>query len=150
MTKNVNETDVAHNEFPKQEQPDPGLQKKMMPVPNDGSASYIGHDRLKNKKALITGGDSGIGRAVAIAYAHEGADVVLNYLPAEEEDAQDVKNIVTNLVRRIALVPGDLRQETFSQQLVAQAVSFFGDFDILVLVARKQHAVFDIEDLSTD
>lgn len=150
MTKNVNETDVAQNELPKQEQPEPGLQKKMTPVPDDGSTSYIGHDRLKNKKALITGGDSGIGRAVAIAYAHEGADVVLNYLPAEEEDAQDVKNIVINLGRRIALVPGDLREETFSQELVAQAISFFGDFDILVLVAGKQHAVFDIEDLSTD
>lgn len=150
MTKGMNETDSGRNDLPKQEQSGSGLQSKMIPIPDDGSKSYIGHNRLQDKRALITGGDSGIGRSVAIAYAHEGADVVLNYLPDEESDAQDVKESVNKLGRRILLVPGDLREESFSQELVAHAVSFFGAFDILVLVAGKQHAVFNIEDLSTD
>lgn len=109
MTKGMNEIDSGRNDLPKQEQSGSGLQSKMIPIPDDGSKSYIGHNRLQDKRALITGGDSGIGRSVAIAYAHEGADVVLNYLPEEESDAQDVKESVNKLGRRILLVPGDLR-----------------------------------------
>lgn len=135
--------------FPKQSQPEPGLQSRMSPTPDDGAAGYVGHERLKYKKALITGGDSGIGRAVAIAYAHEGADIVLNYLPEEESDAQEVKGIVESLGQRIKLVPGDLKSEKFNQTLVNEAVAFLGDISILVLVAGKQQAVVDIAELST-
>lgn len=135
--------------YPKQIQEEPGLQSLMSPVPDDGATSYIGHERLKNKKALITGGDSGIGRAVAIAYAHEGADIVLNYLPEEGSDAQEVKGIVESLGREIKLVPGDLKDEAFSERLLEETVSFFGDPNILVLVAGKQQAELDIANLST-
>lgn len=135
--------------FPKQQQPEPGLQSRMSPTPDDGAASYVGHERLKHKKALITGGDSGIGRAVAIAYAHEGADIVLNYLPEEADDAQEVAGIVTSLGREIKLVPGDLKSESFNQDLVDEAVEFLGDINILVLVAGKQQAQVDIANLST-
>ncbi|CAM3121064.1 SDR family oxidoreductase [Leuconostoc rapi] len=137
------------NHFPKQSQAEPGLQSRMSPTPDDGAADYVGHERLKYKKALITGGDSGIGRAVAIAYAHEGADIVLNYLPEEESDAQEVKGIVESLGQHIKLVPGDLKSEIFSQALVDEAVAFLGDISILVLVAGKQQAVVDIAELST-
>lgn len=135
--------------FPKQSQPAPGLQNRMSPIPDDGAASYIGHDRLKHKKALITGGDSGIGRAVAIAYAHEGADIVLNYLPEEASDAQEVQGIIESLGRQIKLVPGDLKSESFNQKLVNEAVAFLGDINVLVLVAGKQQAEIDITNLST-
>jgi len=141
--------EYAKQNFPKQSQPEPGLQSKMSPTPDDGAASYVGHDRLKHKKALITGGDSGIGRSVAIAYAHEGADIVLNYLPEEEPDAQEVKGIIESLGRKIKLVPGDLKNEAFSQKLIDEAVSFFGDLSILTLVAGKQQAEVDIANLST-
>lgn len=145
---NINE-EYAKQNFPKQSQPEPGLQSKMSPTPDDGATSYVGHDRLKHKKALITGGDSGIGRSVAIAYAHEGADIVLNYLPEEEPDAQEVKGIIESLGRKIKLVPGDLKNEAFSQKLIDEAVSFFGDLSILTLVAGKQQAEVDIANLST-
>ncbi|MGX4593121.1 SDR family oxidoreductase [Leuconostoc sp. JNUCC 76] len=135
--------------FPKQNQSEPGLQSKMSPAPDDGATSYIGHGRLKHEKALITGGDSGIGRSVAIAYAHEGADIVLNYLPEEESDAQEVKGIVEALGRKIKLVPGDLKSEEFSQILINEAVDFLGDLSILTLVAGKQQAEVDITNLST-
>jgi len=84
-------TNINHNNFEIQSQPEPGLESKMIPKPDDGSSNYNGHKKLVGKKALITGGDSGIGRAVAIAFAHEGADIVINYLPEEESDAQEVK-----------------------------------------------------------
>lgn len=136
-------------EFPKQKQPEPGLQAKLDPVPDDGAKTYTGSGRLIGRKALITGADSGIGRAVAIAYAREGADVALNYLPAEEADAQEVKTIIEQTGHRAILIPGDLKEEAFNQQLVDQAVSELGGLDILALVAGKQQAVEDIIDLTT-
>lgn len=139
----------APEKYPEQSQPEPGLQNKMSPIPDDGSESYIGHGRLKGKKALVTGGDSGIGRAVAIAYAQEGADIVLNYLPAEESDAQEVKSIIESAGRRVKLVPGDLKEEAFSEKLVEEASTFLGKLDILTLVAGKQQAESDITNLST-
>lgn len=135
--------------FPIQKQEEPGLQSKMTPIPDDGATSYQGYGRLNHKKALITGGDSGIGRAVAIAYAKEGADIVLNYLPQEESDAQEVKGIIESLGRKIKLIPGDLRSEAFNKQLIQEAVTFFGDISILALIAGKQQAESDVLNLST-
>lgn len=148
MSEKMNLSQNSAN-YPNQSQEEPGLQSLMSPVPDDGATSYIGHERLKYKKAIITGGDSGIGRAVAIAYAHEGADVVLNYLPEEESDAQEVKGVIQSLGREVKLVPGDLKDEAFSKRLVEEAVSFFGDPNILVLAAGKQQAEVDIASLST-
>lgn len=93
-------TQYYTGEYPKQKQPAPGVQAKMTPVPDCGEKSYVGSGRLKDRKALVTGGDSGIGRAAAIAYAREGADVAINYLPAEEEDAQQVKALIEECGRK--------------------------------------------------
>jgi len=136
--------------YPKQKQPAPGVQAKMDPVPDCGEKSYVGSGRLKDRKALVTGGDSGIGRAAAIAYAREGADVVINYLPAEEEDAQEVKALIEAEGRKAVLIPGDLTDEVFTRSLVNQARDALGGLDILALVAGKQTAVEDIADLTSE
>lgn len=104
-------TQYYTGEYPKQKQPTPGIQAKMTPVPDCGEKTYVGSGRLKDRKALVTGGDSGIGRAAAIAYAREGADVAISYLPVEEEDAQDVKKIIEECGRKAVLLPGDLSDE---------------------------------------
>jgi len=122
----------------------------MDPVPDCGEKSYVGSGRLKDRKALVTGGDSGIGRAAAIAYAREGADVVINYLPAEEEDAQEVKALIEAEGRKAVLIPGDLTDEAFTRSLVNQARDALGGLDILALVAGKQTAVEDIADLTSE
>ncbi|MDZ5781997.1 SDR family oxidoreductase [Marinococcus luteus] len=139
-----------HNDYPKQYQDPPGVQKYMNPQPDCGESSYEGTGQLKGRKALVTGGDSGIGRAAAIAYAREGADVAINYLPDEEPDAQDVKEMIEQAGRKAVLLPGDLRSETFSRELVQSAVDELGGLDILALVAGKQQAVKDIADLTTE
>lgn len=136
--------------YPKQKQPAPGVQAKMDPVPDCGEKSYVGSGRLKDRKALVTGGDSGIGRAAAIAYAREGADVVINYLPAEEEDAQEVKALIEAEGRKAVLIPGDLTDEAFTRSLVNQARDALGGLDILALVAGKQTAIEDIADLTSE
>lgn len=135
--------------YPKQEQPYPGVQKKMDPVPDCGETSYAGNNRLHGRKALITGGDSGIGRAAAIAYAREGADIAVNYLPAEEEDAQDLKKLLEKEKRKVELFPGDLADEKFCAELVRRAEKKLGGLDILALVAGRQIATKSIEDIST-
>lgn len=114
-------TQYYTGEYPKQKQPAPGVQAKMTPVPDCGEKSYVGSGRLKDRKALVTGGDSGIGRAAAIAYAREGADVAINYLPAEEEDAQQVKALIEECGRKAVLLPGDLSDESFARSLVHKA-----------------------------
>ncbi len=124
--------------FPVQRQPWPGLASKMSPRPDHGEQSYKGSNRLAGKKALITGGDSGIGRAAAIAYAREGADVAINYLPAEEPDAREVVALIRAAGRKAVAIPGDLRNEAFCRQLVAQAASQLGGLDILVNNAARQ------------
>src|SRR3982750_2273496 len=108
--------------FKGQEQPWPGLASKMEPRPDHGEKSYKGWGRLAGRKALITGGDSGMGRAAAIAFAREGADVAINYLPAEEPDAQDVIALIKAAGRKAVAIPGDIRDEAFCGRLVAEAV----------------------------
>lgn len=136
--------------FKEQSQPWPGLASKMDPVPDHGEKSYKGSGRLKGRKALITGGDSGMGRAAAIAYAREGADVAINYLPAEEPDAREVVALIKAEGRKAIAIPGDLREETFCQQLVADAVKGLGGLDILVSNAARQQTHPSILDISTE
>ena len=128
----------------------PGLASKMTPPPDHGETSYKGSSRLLNRKALITGGDSGMGRAAAIAYAREGADVAINYLPSEEPDAQQVAEFIRKAGRKAVLIPGDLREEAFCTRLVSQAVSQLGGLDILVSNAARQHQVQSIADMTTE
>jgi NAD(P)-dependent dehydrogenase (short-subunit alcohol dehydrogenase family) len=120
------------NDQATQKQDWPGLQSRMTPKPDCGETSYRGSGRLAGRKALITGGDSGIGRAVAIAFAREGADVVINYLPEEEADAQEVIAIIRKEGRKAIAIPGDIRTEEFCRSLVARAESELGGLDILV------------------
>ena len=124
--------------YPSQSQPWPGLASKMTPRPDHGETSYKGSGRLAGRKALITGGDSGMGRAAAIAYAREGADVAINYYPTEEPDAQEVVALIKAEGRKAVAIPGDLRDEAFCQQLVAKAVDGLGGLDILVSNAGRQ------------
>lgn len=143
-------TQYYTGEYPKQRHPTPGVQSKMDPVPDCGENSYVGSGRLKDRKALVTGGDSGIGRAAAIAYAREGADVAINYLPAEEEDAQQVKAQIEAAGRKAVLIPGDLTDESFARSLPHKAKEQLGGLDILALVAGKQTAVEEIANLTTE
>ncbi|QQQ29300.1 SDR family oxidoreductase [Chryseobacterium indoltheticum] len=136
--------------FKSQSQPFPGLASKMTPVPDHGEKSYVGSGRLAGRKALITGGDSGIGRAAAIAYAREGADVAINYLPAEEVDAQQVIELIKKEGRKAIAIPGDIRNEAFCKKLVDQAVQQLGGLDILVNNAGHQKSNESILDISTE
>lgn len=137
-------------EFPLKKQSAPGLQSKMEPVPDCGEESYVGHERLKDRKALVTGGDSGIGRAVAIAYAREGADVAINYMPSEQKDAEEVADFIREAGRKAVLIPGDLSDEEFCKQMVQEANRQLEGLDILALIAGKQVAVDNIEELTTE
>jgi len=136
--------------FPAQSQPWPALQSRMQPVPDCGESSYRGSGRLAGRRALITGGDSGIGRAAAIAYAREGADVAINYLPAEQPDAEDVARHIREAGRKAVLLPGDIRDEAFCARLVEQARAQLGGLDILVSNAAYQHAQHHLADISTE
>lgn len=131
-------------------QPWPGLASKMTPPPDHGETSYKGSGRLLNRKALITGGDSGMGRAAAIAYAREGADVAINYLPSEDPDAQQVAELIRKAGRKAVLIPGDLRDEAFCIKLVTQTVSELGGLDIVVSNAGRQHQMESILDMTTE
>jgi len=136
--------------FPEQKQPWPGLASKMTPRPDHGETSYRGSGRLRGRRALITGGDSGMGRAAAIAYAREGADVAINYLPAEEPDAQEVVQLIRAAGRKAVALPGDIRNEEFCQKLVADAVKNLGGLDIVVCNAGRQQTHASILDISTE
>jgi len=135
---------------PKQDQPEPGLDADLVPQTDRGEFSYRGTGRLEGRKALITGGDSGIGAAVAIAFSREGADVALNYLEAEEEDARWVKEVIERDGRTCVLIPGDLADGAFCAELPDQAAEALGGLDILVNNAGKQIAVEKLEDLSDE
>jgi NAD(P)-dependent dehydrogenase (short-subunit alcohol dehydrogenase family) len=136
--------------FPPQQQEWPGLASRMQPRPDHGETSYKGSGRLAGRKALITGGDSGMGRAAAIAFAREGADVAFNYLPAEEPDAKEVVQLIREAGRKAVPLPGDLRSEAFCDKLVADAVRELGGLDILVSNAARQHAVSELSELTTE
>jgi NAD(P)-dependent dehydrogenase (short-subunit alcohol dehydrogenase family) len=136
--------------FKAQQQPWPGLASKMDPRPDHGETSYKGSGRLAGRKALITGGDSGMGRAAAIAYAREGADVAINYLPAEEPDAKEVIELIKKEGRKAIAIPGDLREEAFCKRLVDEAVKGLGGLDILVNNAGRQQTRESISDITSE
>jgi NAD(P)-dependent dehydrogenase (short-subunit alcohol dehydrogenase family) len=136
--------------FVAQSQPWPGLASRMDPRPDHGEKSYRGSGRLTGRRALITGGDSGMGRGAAIAFAREGADVAINYLPAEEEDAREVVALIKAAGRVAVPIPGDLRDEQFCQRLVADAIKGLGGLDIVVSNAGRQQTHASILDISTD
>jgi len=136
--------------FPAQQQPWPGLAARMNPRPDHGESSYRGANKLAGRRALITGGDSGIGRAAAIAYAREGADVAINYLPAEEEDAREVIQLIRQAGRKAVAIPGDIQDEAFCNRLVETARRELGGLDILVNNAAKQGAQKSIADITTE
>ncbi|WP_027173318.1 SDR family oxidoreductase [Methylobacterium sp. 10] len=133
-----------------QQQERPGLTSKMTPVPDHGEDSYVGKGLLIGKVALITGGDSGIGRAVAIAYAREGADVAISYLAVEQSDAEETARWIEKAGRRVVLLPGDLRDEAHCRDLVAQTVEALGGIDILVNNAAAQTVNEDLDDVTAE
>lgn len=139
--------------FPEQRQPWPALASKMNPRPDHGETSYKGSGRLTGRKALLTGGDSGIGRAAAIAFAREGADVAINYLPQEEPDAREVVALIRQAGRKAVALPADIRSRENCEKLVADAVRQLGGLDILVNNAAYQQSkesIFDVPDEEFD
>ncbi|SCB59219.1 hypothetical protein GA0061105_106265 [Rhizobium aethiopicum] len=135
--------------FPSQKQPMPGFTARMDPIPDHGEESYRGSERLKGKRAIITGGDSGIGRAVAIAYAREGADLVISYLD-EDEDADETKRLVEQAGRKAVLVSGDIQDPAHCRQIVETAVKELGGIDILVNNAAHQASFKSIDEISDE
>lgn len=131
-------------------QPEPGLDKILKPQADHGEHTYRGSGRLTGRKALITGGDSGIGRAVAIAFSREGADVVINYLPSEEADARETLRLLSDEGHKAYAIPGDITDEKFCTTLVEKTVEVLGSIDILVNNAAKQQFVEEVEDITTD
>lgn len=152
VDKTAGELAGAQGGFPAQEQQPPGLTTLMEPIPDHGEQAWVGHARLAGLKALITGGDSGIGRAVAIAYAREGADVAINYLPEEQPDAEETKAWVEKAGRTCVLVPGDLTEETLARKIVDDAAAGLGGLDIVVNNAGYQWARREngLADVTTD
>jgi len=136
--------------FKQQPQAMPGLATEMEPRPDHGETSYQGHGRLKGRKALITGGDSGIGRATAIAYAREGAHVAISYLPSEEKDAQEVIALIEAAGVKALALPGDVQDEAWNEAMVAQVVEAFGGLDILVVNAARQQFRDQLDQFSSD
>ena len=136
--------------FPHQPQPVPGIDQEMQPKPDHGEESYKGSGRLPNRRALVTGGDSGIGKAAAIAFAREGADVAINYLPSEEKDARTTQQLIEAAGRKAVLIPGDLSDESFCRQMVQRAHKELGGLDILACVAGKQHAAAKIAEVTSE
>lgn len=136
--------------FPEQKQPWPALASKMDPPPDHGEKSYKGSGRLAGRKALVTGGDSGIGRAAAIAFAREGADVAINYFPTEEPDAKEVVDLIRSAGRKAVALPADIRTLEACEKLVADAVEGLGGLDILVNNAAYQQSKKDISEITDE
>ncbi|MEN2787936.1 SDR family oxidoreductase [Sphingomonas qilianensis] len=144
------QTKYTTEPFKEQPQKWPALQREMKPVPDSGEASYRGSGKLQGMKALVTGGDSGIGRAAVIAFSREGADVAINYYPTEEPDAQDVAKLLRGEGRKVVLIPGDLTDEKFCTQLIAKANKELGGLDILVNNAAYQQSKASIAEISSE
>jgi NAD(P)-dependent dehydrogenase (short-subunit alcohol dehydrogenase family) len=144
------QTKYTSEPFPEQRQPWPALQSKMTPVPDCGEKSYRGSGRLAGRKALVTGGDSGIGRAAAIAFAREGADVAINYYPTEEPDAREVKALIEQAGRKAVLLPADIRTLPACEKLVRDAVKGLGGLDLLVNNAAYQQSKADISEITDE
>ena len=136
--------------FPEQQQTPPGLESEMNPAPDFGERSYKGTGRLQDKAAIITGGDSGIGRAVALAFAREGADVLISYLSEEEEDAQKTRRVVEEAGRRCVTMPGDIREESHCREIINRAMDEFGKIDVLVNNAAFQMSHEGIGEISSE
>jgi NAD(P)-dependent dehydrogenase (short-subunit alcohol dehydrogenase family) len=142
---------MSEQSFPAQQQEPPGITSAMDPLPDHGESSYIGHERLAGRRALITGGDSGIGRAVAIAYAREGADVAFTYLPEEKEDADATQALVEEAGRKAVPIEADLRDSASCERVVTEAAHALGGLDILVNNAGFQMARSEeLEDLTDE
>nr|WP_319923266.1 SDR family oxidoreductase [Neolewinella aurantiaca] len=150
LKKQNPQTQYPQPPFPRQPQERPGTVEDMTPRPDHGEESYKGNNRLEGRKALITGGDSGIGRAAAIAFAREGADVAINYLPEEEANAKQVIKLIEAEGRTAVAIPGDIIKEEFCEELVATAVEKMGGLDILVNNAGRQTAQKFITDITTE
>jgi NAD(P)-dependent dehydrogenase (short-subunit alcohol dehydrogenase family) len=133
---------------PEQQQDAPGLDSQLKPTADHGEDSYRGSGRLSGRKALVTGADSGIGRAVAIAFAREGADVVLNYLPEEQSDAEQVAALIRQAGRKAVLAPGDIADESFARGLVRTVVDELGGIDLIANVAGRQLSVEDLAEVT--
>ncbi|OWK32456.1 SDR family oxidoreductase [Sphingomonas mucosissima] len=142
-------TNYPEPPYPDQQQDMPGQTEAMDPRPDHGERSYVGHGRLLDRRALITGADSGIGRAVAIAYAREGADVAISYLN-EHEDAEETKRLVEDAGRRALLLPGDISDPAHARKIVEETASAFGRIDILVNNAAHQATFAKVEDISDE
>lgn len=136
--------------FPEQPQSAPGTVHKMIPPPDHGESTYEGKDRLPGRKAFITGGDSGLGRATAIAFARERADVAIVYRPEEEADAKEVIELIRQAGRKAVGIPGDVRDESFCKDLVTKLIAELGGIDIFVSNAGKQTSQPSIEDITTE
>lgn len=149
MTNSDPTTKYSSADFPRQEQDQPGLTSKTKPRPDHGEDSYVGSAKLEGQVALITGGDSGIGRAVAIAFAREGADVAITYLPEEQDDAEDTATWVEKAGRQALLLPGDVRDEQYCTDIVELTVEEFGQLNVLVLNAAYQENRNGLENLPT-
>ena len=145
-------TQYPQPQYPEQDQRDqhPGIEKEMQPKPDYGEETYRGSGKLEGKKAIITGGDSGIGRAVALAFAREGADVLISYLEEEEQDAQETVQVVEQAGKTVVKTPGDISEEAQCQAIVDRAVEEFGQIDVLVNNAAHQKTVSGIADISTE
>jgi NAD(P)-dependent dehydrogenase (short-subunit alcohol dehydrogenase family) len=142
-------TDRPTPPYPEQQQPMPGTTAAMDPRPDHGEHSYVGRGRLTDKKTIVTGGDSGIGRAVALAFAREGADVLISYL-SEEEDARETQRLVEQAGRQAVLVPGDISDPAHARVVVDRAVEAFGRVDVLVNNAAHQASFQKIEDIADE
>ncbi|WP_454883883.1 SDR family oxidoreductase [Sphingomonas oryzagri] len=136
--------------FPEQPQPAPGLAREMDPTPDHGETSYKGSGKLAGRKALVTGGDSGIGRAAAIAFAREGADVAISYLADEEADAQEVVRLIEADGRKAIALPGDIVNEDWCRRMVGEVVAGFGGLDLLVINAGRQQYRKSVEEVSSE
>jgi NAD(P)-dependent dehydrogenase (short-subunit alcohol dehydrogenase family) len=136
--------------FPAQQQEAPGDVRTMEPAPDHGETSYVGSGRLAGRKALVTGADSGIGRAVAIAYARDGADVALSYLPEEQAQAEEVAALIDEAGQTALLLPGDLQDEAQNERAIAETVSVFGGIDILAIIAGVMPTIDSIDDFETE